>query len=590
MNHYINERKQNQQASDTQELRYQTQITKLTQALQQREIEGLAMAEEMENRKVEMEEMTREMSKKQEEIERLENEMREKERQIEEMRTEVCEKQQEVEKWMEISRDMNQSDEKETDVHNEIQNEREPPVESSIPYSFSEPSHIYSVPIDPATNPLHSLSTPLPSSSSLEVYQLVISQLYRDVLELQRENRSLSEQLAASQPIAITLEPPVESESTVGAWEMVSRMQESLQALQTMLHEKNQIIYNQNLQLQQLLAGSPYDFQPSGEQVENHIEEFNSTEQPSQGNSIREEFVDESLMSDEKLPSDEHSSKEFTDSQVTSNPQLSDEHIPVESSHEQELLSEIESLRDHCSSLQTKNDQLQSQLSISRGNIHQLADLYKIRLANFQNDLLSVRETLLSQQAELQKDVQSTIRTIGAKYALIANHLLSSRQLISSLRDEIQNYKGNYRVMIRVRPINQSDASDEFCMQIRDEYNMSIYSRTDKNGPKSFVFDRILPPAASQEEVFQEVEPAVLSIFRGVNATILAYGQTGAGKTYSMIGRTGRLGIIPRSCAILFEELKYRQEMHYQLKVETENQIKSRLVYARCIVKQCVIC
>ena len=49
-------------------------------------------------------------------------------------------------------------------------------------------------------------------------------------------------------------------------------------------------------------------------------------------------------------------------------------------------------------------------------------------------------------------------------------------------------------------------------------------------------FNNILPPECTQKDVFQLVEDSVGQFLKGINTTIFAYGQTGAGKTYSIIG------------------------------------------------------
>ena len=58
---------------------------------------------------------------------------------------------------------------------------------------------------------------------------------------------------------------------------------------------------------------------------------------------------------------------------------------------------------------------------------------------------------------------------------------------------------------------------------------------------------------ASQEEVYEECARGVVSpLLDGYNGTIMAYGETGAGKTYTMTGgtQTYRLrGVIPRAIA-----------------------------------------
>ncbi|MCD7456357.1 Kinesin-like protein KIN-14O [Datura stramonium] len=56
----------------------------------------------------------------------------------------------------------------------------------------------------------------------------------------------------------------------------------------------------------------------------------------------------------------------------------------------------------------------------------------------------------------------------------------------------------------------------------------------------------------SVEDVFAEVEPIIRSALDGHNVCILAYGQTGTGKTYTMEGNTESPGIIPRVLQELF--------------------------------------
>jgi hypothetical protein len=57
-------------------------------------------------------------------------------------------------------------------------------------------------------------------------------------------------------------------------------------------------------------------------------------------------------------------------------------------------------------------------------------------------------------------------------------------------------------------------------------------------GRKVFVFDRVFGEDIDQEGVFEYVGDSVNSFVQGYNVSILAYGQSGAGKSYTM-GTTG---------------------------------------------------
>lgn len=56
------------------------------------------------------------------------------------------------------------------------------------------------------------------------------------------------------------------------------------------------------------------------------------------------------------------------------------------------------------------------------------------------------------------------------------------------------------------------------------------------DGAKEFRYDRVFGPEATQESMFDEVESQVASIVDGFNTTVFVYGQTGAGKTFTMMG------------------------------------------------------
>eukprot|EP00928_Gymnodinium_smaydae_P009537 TRINITY_DN13577_c1_g2_i2.p1 TRINITY_DN13577_c1_g2~~TRINITY_DN13577_c1_g2_i2.p1 ORF type:complete len:356 (+),score=37.01 TRINITY_DN13577_c1_g2_i2:95-1162(+) len=74
-----------------------------------------------------------------------------------------------------------------------------------------------------------------------------------------------------------------------------------------------------------------------------------------------------------------------------------------------------------------------------------------------------------------------------------------------------------------------------------------------RNETHTYSFDSVFAPSASQREVFAEVEGLVQSTIDGYNVTVLAYGQTGAGKTYTIYGgEKENRGIAPRIAQSIF--------------------------------------
>ncbi|XP_078673462.1 uncharacterized protein LOC144912288 isoform X3 [Branchiostoma floridae x Branchiostoma belcheri] len=132
----------------------------------------------------------------------------------------------------------------------------------------------------------------------------------------------------------------------------------------------------------------------------------------------------------------------------------------------------------------------------------------------------------------------------------------------------------NVKVAIRVRPLSKRelDARAQFIIQINENTTSVTNIKLDgtqegygdtRDRLKHFVFDysywsvdQNSPDYAAQEQIFQDLGTDVLaSAFEGYNACVFAYGQTGTGKTYTMMGDTDRLGLIPRISEGLFSRI-----------------------------------
>lgn len=68
--------------------------------------------------------------------------------------------------------------------------------------------------------------------------------------------------------------------------------------------------------------------------------------------------------------------------------------------------------------------------------------------------------------------------------------------------------------------------------------------------------DHIFDVNASNSDVFNVVvKPIVNAAVNGFNGTVFAYGQTSSGKTYTMMGGTEELGIIPLAIQYMFDTI-----------------------------------
>lgn len=151
----------------------------------------------------------------------------------------------------------------------------------------------------------------------------------------------------------------------------------------------------------------------------------------------------------------------------------------------------------------------------------------------------------------------------------------------------------NIRVAARIRPKTPREASSGTSIFVNEKGNsntsiidgawpseMLIVSNSaiTHNAKQRFRFDSVFPETASQESVFEEMAaPLVRAVCSGYNAALFAYGQTGTGKTHTMLGEdiwmlasrkelsvnqrdvlehSEMRGVIPRAMHLLFSLLR----------------------------------
>ncbi|WZZ62698.1 hypothetical protein YC2023_062805 [Brassica napus] len=109
------------------------------------------------------------------------------------------------------------------------------------------------------------------------------------------------------------------------------------------------------------------------------------------------------------------------------------------------------------------------------------------------------------------------------------------------LYNMVQDLKGNIRVFCRVRPIFNSEMKGVIDYIGKDGSLFVLDpSKPQKDARKTFQFNQVFAPTATQDDVFRETQPLIRSVMDGYNVCIFAYGQTGSGKTYTMSGPPGR--------------------------------------------------
>ena len=148
---------------------------------------------------------------------------------------------------------------------------------------------------------------------------------------------------------------------------------------------------------------------------------------------------------------------------------------------------------------------------------------------------------------------------------------------INNIKELINNKKSSITVAIRIRPLNKNELeiSPVEGVKIINTFSLLVSTESSINNKKSnqikekqFFFDYVFDKTSSQQKIYENTTKNLLSgLIDGFNATVFAYGATGSGKTYTMLGTSKEMGIMPRSVSDLFKILNNYKNKDYKIEV-----------------------
>jgi len=160
------------------------------------------------------------------------------------------------------------------------------------------------------------------------------------------------------------------------------------------------------------------------------------------------------------------------------------------------------------------------------------------------------------------------------------NTSLRKKALIKQLSSEVQFGKSssaNVKVVVRVRPENKRELENnsKSVVKVVDEHLLVFDPKEEEDGfffqgvkqnvrdfnkrvhkEQKFIFEHVFDVDSTNQQVFDVTTKDLIgTVLNGYNCSVFAYGATGAGKTFTMLGKPDMPGITFLTVMALFEKI-----------------------------------
>ncbi|CAI9105375.1 OLC1v1004286C1 [Oldenlandia corymbosa var. corymbosa] len=201
-----------------------------------------------------------------------------------------------------------------------------------------------------------------------------------------------------------------------------------------------------------------------------------------------------------------------------------------------EFKSAASTKKDNCLQKSCSREE-QEQLKIVSMKQQMIVDQQHTDIKELKRTLCTTKSSMQFMQSKFNEEMRNLGMHIhGLAHAASGYHRVLEEN--RRLYNQVQDLKGSIRVYCRVRPFLPRQTNYVSTVDHIEEGTITISTqmRNGKEGRKSFNFNKVFSPSATQEEVFADTQPLIRSVLDGYNVCIFAYGQTGSGKTYTMSG------------------------------------------------------
>ena len=208
-----------------------------------------------------------------------------------------------------------------------------------------------------------------------------------------------------------------------------------------------------------------------------------------------------------------------------------------------ESRSELTSAKSEVKSLHGKLEILNQSLDKTKSTEHKMNEsLCKVwkTVRNVRADMKALRVQAVSQlklipqminkNDEIWQGLRDRAKKLSERVRVAETSYNREWKERRRLFNIVQEFRGNIRVMCRVRPKLERESGEMIC-SVPMEGAITVQNLR-KRREKTWEFDEVFSPSQTTSDLFEEVEPLVTSVMDGYNVCIFAYGQTGSGKTY----------------------------------------------------------
>ncbi|KAI1827520.1 P-loop containing nucleoside triphosphate hydrolase protein [Xylaria intraflava] len=255
-----------------------------------------------------------------------------------------------------------------------------------------------------------------------------------------------------------------------------------------------------------------------------------------------------------------------------------------------ELRAQIEGNNETIERLRKRAEDAEQRLSKDKGHLGGQISLLSSTLDLKSERIQTLEENTKKLQSECELEIQNiklaAERKIAEETAVLRDRLVKEEERRHRLFEQVQELKGNIRVMCRIKP--PSDAAKDALITFQPQWNDLEEDKIDgitiptvredptepgkmlPGKPRDFNFERVFDEKCTNGDVFDEISQLVQSVMDGKKVCIFCYGQTGSGKTFTMSKRQGDGddGVIPRTQGMIFGEVERLKTLGWEFTVE----------------------